>query len=382
MSSIMNRTKYEDLLKDGFCAVRAKAYLQGLENERRAGLFDSDYIQWAQSNGFKAWTCKMYGLEMGDSLDEYLSDYDYHRSFPLNSWERIWVNDKLTLKLILNGTECSHLMPDYYYYSTPRGLMPLSDTPYGSSLTDFLACLKKIGKFACKPNNGARASGFYVLEYLDDCFYINNQKASEREIIDFVENNPNYLYTEYLLPDEFWASYSDKVHTIRINTLNAHGDAPAIVNSHVRIPTSNCRVSNRVNYETAEEANLYVQINHENGKMQNATLCFASRFEKIDKHPDTKAPLDSFANGYKECAEAALQVCHLLPNLEWLGFDFAVTNKGIKIMEINTHADHTVDQIGKPARLRRIIAAYFEKKLSDIDNMTEAQRRQRNAIQR
>lgn len=378
----MSKTKYEDLLKDGFCALRAKAYLQGLENERKAALFDADYIEWAQSHGFKAWTCKMYGLEIGDSLDGYLSDYDYHRSFPLNSWERIWVNDKLTLKLVLNGTGCSHLMPDYYYYSTPRGLMPLSDTPFGNSEVNFLSCLKKFGKLACKPNNGAGASGFCVLDYFDDCFYINGKMVSEAQIIEFVKNNPNYLFTEYLYPDEFWATYSDKVHTIRINVLNPRGNEPVIVNSHMRIPTSNCEVSNRVNYETEEEANLYVQINHETGAMQNATLCYASHFQKIDKHPDTNAPLDVFVNGYRECAAAAIQVCRLMPNLEWLGFDFAVTNRGIKIMEINTHADHTVDQMGKPGLSRRVIADYFAQKLAAIDNMTDEQRLQRNAIQR
>ena len=69
-----------------------------------------------------------YGLRE-NKIADYLSDYDYYRIWPLNSWNRIWINDKLTLKYMLADTEYSDFMPKYYYYMTPKGLKKLLDAP-------------------------------------------------------------------------------------------------------------------------------------------------------------------------------------------------------------------------------------------------------------
>ena len=319
-------------------------------------------MKWAHSHGFKAWTLKMYGVELGDNIDNYISDYEYNRLHPLNSWEKIWVNDKLTLKMILNGTKLSDIMPKYYYYASPRGMISLSDNPFGASFDNFIQCLIHAHKFACKPNNGTRSLGFFVLSHENGAFYYNDTQISKQELKAIIDQHPNYLYTEYLLPNDFWAAYSPLVHTFRINILNENGDNPFVYASHLRLPSSKCQACNRVNYENEAEANLYIQIDTETAYMQNATLCYRDHFENPHTHPDTNAPLNVYAEGYKECETVALEISSMLPNLEWLGFDLAVTSQGIKLMEINTLGDHTVDQIGKPAKNNKRIAEWFAKK--------------------
>ena len=355
----MNNLTLDNLISAGFHSKRAELYLKGLENERKSGYFDEEYMNWAHAHGFKAWTLKLYGAEIGDNLDDYLSDYEYNRLFPLNGWERIWVNDKLTLKMILNGTRFESVMPRYYYYATERGLIALSDNSFGSSYDDFVQCLIQVGKFACKTNNGSMALGFFTLEHKSGYFYFNDKQITEAELIDIVATHPNYLYTEYLLPDTFWSTYSPKVHTFRINIINEKGETPFVYASHLRLPSSKCGTSNRANYETAEAANLYVQINLETGCMQNATMCYRDHFEKIDTHPDTGAPLNVYAEGYKECEKMALEISRMLPNLKWLGFDLAITSQGVKLMEINTHGNHAIDQIGAPTMRNKRVAEWL-----------------------
>lgn len=57
----------------------------------------------------------------------FLSEYDYYR---------IWINDKLTLKYMLDGTEYSGIMPKYYYYTSMDGLRTLVDNPYKNDIAD------------------------------------------------------------------------------------------------------------------------------------------------------------------------------------------------------------------------------------------------------
>lgn len=77
----------------------------------------------------------MYGLTE-ENFTEYLSDYDYYRIWPLNSWTRIWVNDKMTLKYMLANTDLGDVMPKYYYYMSQDGLRALVDNPYREEFAD------------------------------------------------------------------------------------------------------------------------------------------------------------------------------------------------------------------------------------------------------
>ena len=77
---------------------------------------------------------KRYGLTE-DNLGDYLSDYDYWRLWPLNGWERIWINDKLTLNALVQDSDLARYVPAYFYYSRPEGLLPLSGSGV-DSLTD------------------------------------------------------------------------------------------------------------------------------------------------------------------------------------------------------------------------------------------------------
>ena len=208
------------LLKDGFAKPRAKEYLTVLEEERDTptgdaamgfnhdavdgydtGLFDPDYLEWAHSYGFYAKQAYAYDL-CEDNIDDYMSDYDYHRVWPLNGWQRIWINDKLTLKYMLAGSSFDKYLPEYYYYSTPSGPLPLLESSMKSGEAAFLDTLRSVGEFACKPCNGSRTVGFHKLSYVDGDYLVDNKPSSAEGVLEFLHKNPNYVFTEFLHPSE------------------------------------------------------------------------------------------------------------------------------------------------------------------------------------
>lgn len=117
----------DGMLRAGFSKKMAD-YLHGLwKQEKESGLWAEEDLEWAHARGFLAESAVAYNLKEAEHIEDYLSDYEYYRIWPLNSWERIWINDKLTLKYMLAGTKYDRYMPKYFYYKTEDRLMPLMD---------------------------------------------------------------------------------------------------------------------------------------------------------------------------------------------------------------------------------------------------------------
>ena len=100
----------DDLLARGFARRMGKEYLDTLAWEGQSPLFDKDQLAWAHAHGFFAETVACLGIT-DENADDYLTDYDYFRVWPLNSWQRVWINDKLTLKYMFSGTDYDRYLP-------------------------------------------------------------------------------------------------------------------------------------------------------------------------------------------------------------------------------------------------------------------------------
>lgn len=157
----------DGLLHAGFSKKMATYFSDLLEAEKTCGWWKPQELEWAHSRGFLAESVAAYNLT-DDTIKEYLSDYEYYRIWPLNSWERIWINDKLTLKYMLEGTKFSSYMPKYYFYMAGDTLMPLMDCPEeyrDASIAAFMDLLTEKKDIACKPCNGSLSKGFFQLSY-------------------------------------------------------------------------------------------------------------------------------------------------------------------------------------------------------------------------
>lgn len=190
-------TTIEALVAQGFTRRMGQEYLDVLAREDASPLFEGDFRAWAHSRGFSAESASAYELTDANASD-YLSDYDYARVWPLNGWQRVWVNDKLTLKYLLAGTPWGTLLPKYYFYAGVHGPVPLMDARARGTRDGFLGTLREVGELACKPCNGEHAIGFNKLGYEGGTYLINNREADADAVWRFVRDHPNDIYTEFL----------------------------------------------------------------------------------------------------------------------------------------------------------------------------------------
>lgn len=376
----MKSVNLQDLLNDGFSKKFATYYLNIRESELKNSVFEKDFVEWSYANGFTAESASIIGIT-DQNKHLYLTDYDYYKSWPLNSWSRIWINDKLTLKYALSCGKFDKYMPKYYFYTTNTCIKNLMDN---DEKNDFLSTLKQVGIFACKPCNGTQSAGFYKLSYENGNFFINNKISTEKEIEDFINSHSNYVFTEYLEPSEQFEKYGKTIHTLRVIVLNTNGNNPKIVGGYLRLPCEESICSNYILHDGTnnDKYNLWVSVNFETGEYGDGVITYPNKSIKVDSHPSTGENLSGKIENFQEVINASLNISKWFSNLEWIGFDFGITTNGIKIMEINSHPGINIPQIYQPFYEDKDVKMYFESKLKSIDMLSENDKQIRNNILR
>ena len=380
----MKKYVLSHMLEDGFSEKYAVNYLNKIAFETGADLYPKKILEDAYARGFWGENFTYYNSTSawkGEPHD-FLSDYDYERLWPLNDWMRIWVNDKLTLKYMLAGTEFEDVLPEYYFYMSRNGLRALLDqSSHEQGFTAFLELLKKKRAFACKPNNGTLAAGFFKLSY-DGHFWIENERTTEEGIIDFVSHHPNYIYTEFIYPEQSLAKISGKVPTIRIVMLNQHGNDPYIVpSSYIRFGTSAQGSANYVDGKQEGEYTISAGVNTVTGEFGNAHAFYLNRIIPIKEHPDTHVAIEGKIPSWEHMREKLLGISKFFFGVEWSGFDACVDSKGaVKIMEINSHPGIGFIQTFYPLLKDQKVEKYMRGKIKMLNNLSEDQRKTKNQI--
>lgn len=372
----------ETMLGQGFTKRCAQEFLDVCAREAASGLFERDYLEWAHMHGFYAESAYAYGLDE-NNLDHYLNDYDYCRLWPLNGWQRIWINDKLTLNAMLEGTPLAAYLPEYYYYTDVRGLLPLKGSQYAAGPEGFLSTLRQKGEFACKPCNGTEASGFHKLAYQNGTYLIDGKEGTQDDVLAFVEANQNYVFTEFIYPSEQLAAINPLIHTIRLLVTNPTGTDPQPMAAYLRFSTEGRADGSTPNYvpPTADDIYSYdVQIDPLTGAFGNGKMAYANRIVDSPKHPASGVLAEGTIDCWDQVLAMVRDISLKVNACEYLGFDACITNKGPRIMEINSHSGIKYLQLFKPIYDNEQLAQYFAGKLAALDALTPQQAAARNGI--
>lgn len=313
---------------------------------------------WAHKHGFLSFRTYQYGLTKENYL-RYLSDYDYYWLNRINNDYQKWVNDKTTYRYVMEPYK--QYVPKYYFSCFKRdGKLFISkmwdcpaDVPEG--FEGMLEMLRRSGKLAFKASAGTHGDGFYCLSYEDGKYFINGKESSEQELKKTVENNKSfYVVTEYLeMNDELKKIYAKSVNTVRIMVINAHGYDPKIMQTYMRIGSEKTGYTDNVGY-----GGVCAMIDKETGELYQPEQLVKHRYIPCPVHPDTGTPIAGKIPNWEIVKEKVPEICRYFAELEYLGFDVAITNEGFQILEINIHQD-----LHKVAEFTDEINEFFRRKM-------------------
>lgn len=371
----------EPLLADGFTTRMAREYRELQDFELKSGMFSPEVMAWAHERGFMAESALTYGLT-DENRPEYLSDYDLARLWPLNGWQRIWINDKLTLRYMLDGGGLSRYLPRYFYYTDQRGLYPLIDSDLDASTEGLAHVVQREGEVACKPNNGAQAKGFHRLSWEGGSVCVDGKSVTTDGLAAFVEAHPNYVFTSFMRPHEELAKIDPLIHTIRMLVINPSFVNPQMAAAYLRFATGTDKSGSSANYRpplTPDIFSFNVRLDVEDGSFGDGVVAYANRIEHRAAHPDSGVVAEGTMPCWDEVKRMVHDISMRVGAVEYLGFDIGITDEGPMIMEINSHTGIKYLQLFTPLMTNPVAGPYYAAKLAALDALDPDVRRRRAA---
>ena len=255
---------------------------------------------------------------------------------PINGRFSFWIDDKLTMKYILS--KFNDCLPEYYFHlpkSNLNGALKLMDCPdeFGSDVESIVRLLETKGQLALKPVSGSSGYGFIKLSFKSSKYMINEKEVDSNEVFKLLMSVEQSIVTEYVeMHEELRKIYPSSLNTLRLMVINESGDAPFIGGAGIKLGTklSGC-------IDNIYSGGIRCEIDMETGSFSGGFgVGIKKGFVDYIVHPDTGVKLEGVIPNWKIVVEGILNICRYIPQIEYMGFDVAVTPDGFKIIEINS----------------------------------------------
>ena len=304
---------------------------------------------WAQKRGFLSDKIAFYGLTE-DNYRDYLSDFDYWKMHPINGQFSHWIDDKLTIKYLLQPFQA--FLPQYFYHLGGGEVLKLMDCPekFRDSVDDILLLLRDRKELAVKLLSGSAGEGFFKLQFIDGIFYVNNKSASEEELSDRLSAGINsrssgVLVTEYLHPNnqlaEIWA---DTANTLRLTVIREKNQQPKIISALIRFGTRKTGI-----IDNALAGGVFSKVNIQTGLFDHGKIYENGMLKDCPLHPDSNVKIGGNVPDWVFLTEKTLEICQYIPQVVCMGIDLIVTDDGFRLIEINSHPNIEFIQYDIPA---------------------------------
>ncbi len=343
-----NYDKFITLLREmGMDFKWAKMFVKKLADDERAFSMTDEQKKWAMTKGFFPGRITLYGLNE-DNYKDYLPDFNYFMMHPINHHFKLWVNDKLTLKYVLNSNGCGSTMPEYYLYvENDKTYTYLMDAPANIKKDEnfILNLLKEKGRLAMKPNSGTSGGlGFIKLEMKDGKIFENNKPIDNVRFEEILDNMPNYVVTQYANQHDNLAKiWGDSECTLRVIMVKNPKDNPC-EKSEWSCTVSFARFGSSISggASNLSSGGIGIGFDFETGKYNDFSIRYKKFCEDgnvtLYKHPDTGTTWKGEGLPNWDYVKSMIfKVCDHVSSLSYLGFDVIITNDGMKLCEINTH---------------------------------------------
>lgn len=230
--------------------------------------------------------------------------------------------------------------------------------------TGYNGLIRKLRKsdsavFFMKPEIGRGGKGIFRIEKIGMEFFINDEIMSHEYFMKLTVKQ-NYIIQEGVIQrSDLMKIYPFSVNTIRILTQNFDNN-PVISAAVFRVGRRGTFVDN------ASSGGISMNVDLETGKIASHAMDIENNI-KFERHPDTGFSFEGFAfAGWQEICREILCFASKTPEFPEIGWDIAITQDGIKAIEINLNYGIDLHQ-GIGAGLRRklnIVPYRFPKKCS------------------
>jgi hypothetical protein len=203
-----------------------------------------------------------------------------------------------------------------------------------------------------KPEYGRGGKGIVLLSKKDDKVFLNNEPISIEKIISRLSSNENYIIQERFVQSHKMTEINrHSVNTLRIGT-RLNNDEITVSFCMLRMGTNNSFVDNM------SSGGIIIIVDTNDGTLADYAQSPDAK-RKYYMHPNSQYV---FKNGrienWHEIKSQIIKYAYLLHECKDLGWDVAISDTGIKILEINIY--FALDQQPAYNGMRKILNVYPE----------------------
>lgn len=295
---------------------------------------------WSFRHGFLSYRLKQYGITP-ENWENFISDFEYGWLRHINGEYRVWLEDKITVKYVCS--KYNHCFPEYYYHIILKNgknkVLPMMDCPEGycGNYEDIFRLVQEKGALALKPDEGSHGDGFYKFSYADGAYFLNHKPVARDAVLSILQNRNNqYLITEYItMHPEIKRLYPGAVNTIRMIVFKKDGKQPQIGNAYMRIGSVRTGAVDNMG-----AGGMYARIDVDTGWFGDGKILTQNQIIPCAYHPDTNEKIEGYLPNWEYVKQQVLSIAKEIPQLEYFGFDVAITPDGLKFPEINRSPDY------------------------------------------
>ncbi len=333
----------EEKHRTGMRPFMASFYEEELLKDTEYKATSDEEKKWAHDRGF--FSCWINHIGLNDAnCDEFVSDYDYFWVNRINSDYQIWIEDKLATRYTLS--EFKEKLPLHYMLigrtNGVNRILPLHDFPRGWTLSyDTLFALARLhGCLAVKRTYGTHGIGFNKLEYRDEQYFLNGISMTSDDVVSTLFNDEGlYIVTENIEMHEWFRKfYPDALSTVRVNAFQRLNEEPVIGACFVKLTHSKGGYTDNIN---TSAGGIIIGLDKNDGHLHKSEFKKDNYYSDCPVHPDTQVPIEGSVPRWNEIIKGVKDICRSMPQLQFFGFDIAVTPDSFKVIEVNVFPDYT-----------------------------------------
>lgn len=269
----------------------------------------------------------------------------YPKKFQSNLYFRV---NPASARAVATDKYASFLRFKEYYKRDTCAFNPVNDLiDINSGFDEFIM---KHPRFIVKPLSANSGSGIKIIS--------PSEYNSSSSLLESLKNEykDGFIVEELIEQAEAIAQFHPKsVNTIRINTIHV-GDEYLIKYPCMRLGRGDAVVDN------ANAGGIFGGIDVETGKIIAVRDEFGRQYFE---HPDTKVKFEGFTvPRWNEVCDLAVKIAQDFSECKIIGFDFALTNKGWVLVEVNAYP-LLIFQIATQIGIREEMEQFTEKLMSE-----------------
>mgnify|MGYP000038978847 CR=1 FL=1 len=251
--------------------------------------------------------------------------YNFHTAHMYDNIDQDRYNNKLELYKLF--VERNVHTPKVIGYFKGNDFYNINDEK--QNVADLFSLLANEEKLFIKPAFGAGGTGIIVLKKRNEQFFYQTSAIRPSDLHNILNNRKTYVVQKGILQrDDFKEINPTSVNTLRAVT-QWTDNGPQLKVCVMRIGRSGRDVDN------SHQGGLSVQVNVNDGSLfPTATAEHGGGI--LEKHPDTGFIFKDFTiENWADIKQSIINYAQRFPELKEIGWDVAVTNRGIEIIELN-----------------------------------------------